>query len=72
MTTLDRTYRGISYDSTNHERASRSYVEHIYRGKKYQAPLNHDAALNSETAVLHYRGSVYQLRRKEAAMGANN
>ncbi len=67
MTTAFRTYRGATYRPTKHEQASSSYVEHVYRGKKYQAPLNHEAAPINESVELHYRGSVYHHRQKDAS-----
>ncbi len=67
MTTTERTYRGVTYKPNEHERASRAYVEHIYRGKRYEAPLRHEAAQIDESTELHYRGSVYHHRQEEAA-----
>lgn len=67
MTTKERTYRGISYKPTAHEHASSSFVEHVYRGKRYQAPLNHEAVKPDENIELHYRGSVYHHRKLEAS-----
>ena len=72
MTTAQRTYRGISYSPTEHERASNAYVEHIYRGKRYEAPLKHEAAQSDETVELHYRGSVYTHRQNQASMRLNS
>ncbi len=67
MITEERTYRGVSYKSNDHENLSKNSVEHVYRGKRYQAPLKHEPS-NSESKVeLHYRGSVYKQRQSEAS-----
>ncbi len=65
MKTLQRTYRGIPYSPFDHEQASGSYVEHIYRGKRYEAPLNHGPSNPNNSIELHYRGTVYQHRQKD-------
>ena len=65
MTTQLRTYRGIQYDPSKHEQASRAKVDHTYRGLHYEAPLRHDAAAPDPRVELHYRGSVYHHRRQE-------
>ncbi len=66
MKTAQRTYRGVVYDSTKHESMSNACVDHVYRGKHYQAPLNHEAVQPKENLELHYRGSVYQQRQQDA------
>ena len=67
MITAKRTYRGVAYLSTEHELASSNSVEHIYRGKRYQAPLKHEAALADPSVKLNYRGKAYQHRQNAAS-----
>ena len=71
MTTTQRTYRGIPYDTVPHERLSPIRVDHTYRGQHYDAPLRHEAA-TEPTVELHYRGSVYQHRREQARKHVNS
>ena len=72
MTITDRTYRGVAYKASDHERASDSYVEHVYRGKRYEAPLKHAAAEPNKNVELHYRGSVYHHRKNDVKLDAKN
>ena len=72
MFVAQRTYRGINYNPDEHETASRSWVEHVYRGKRYQAPLKHDPAENNPNIELHYRGSVYHHRKETAQNSIKN
>ncbi len=67
MTTAQRTYRGIAYNPSEHECASNKFMDHIYRGNHYQAPLKHDPSQANEKVELHYRGSVYHHRQKVAS-----
>ncbi len=60
-------YRGITYNPSEHELASANYVEHVYRGKKYTAPLNHKSVKPVQEVKLLYRGSVYEHRQKDAS-----
>ncbi|MAD68861.1 protein of unknown function DUF4278 [Synechococcus sp. BIOS-U3-1] len=71
MSTTQRTYRGIPYDTIQHERLSLIRVDHTYRGQHYDAPLHH-AAATEPTVELHYRGSVYQHRREQARKHVNS
>jgi len=71
MTTAQRTYRGIGYEPSNHENASSTFVEHIYRGKKYSAPLKHEARQDDPGLELNYRGKVYHHRQNAAAKNIN-
>lgn len=65
MTTQQRTYRGVSYDPSQHEQTSSTQVEHTYRGLHYSASLRHEAAIPDPTVELHYRGSTYHHRQQE-------
>ena len=67
MLTEQCTYRGVHYKSSEHEKASSSLVEHVYRGKRYQAPLKHEALVSDPEVKLRYRGKVYQHRRNVAS-----
>ena len=71
MTTTQGTYRGIPYETVQHESLSLIRVGHTYRGQRYDAPLRHAAAIEP-TVELHYRGSVYQHRREQARKPVNS
>ena len=64
-------YRGVSYDTVDHEATSNLPVEHTYRGQHYQAALHHDAASTSSDVELLYRGHAYHHRQQEAAAQVN-
>jgi len=72
MITKQHTYRGVSYQPADHEKASVSSVEHIYRGKRYSAPLRHQPSEQNEGVELHYRGNVYRHRKQDASCTINN
>lgn len=52
-------YRGIRYDSSQHESRSATPVDHVYRGHPYSAPLCHGAAAAKDGRKLFYRGHLY-------------
>lgn len=52
-------YRGIPYDAEQHEHPSAEAVEHLYRGRRYSAPLRHEAAPVNTSVELRYRGTTY-------------
>lgn len=60
-------YRGVAYDANQHEHPSPQPVEHVYRGRHFEAPLKHEAAEVDPALELHYRGHVYHHRAAEAA-----
>lgn len=60
-------YRGVSYDNAQHEQPAATPVDHAYRGHHYNASLRHEAADVHTGVELHYRGTIYQHRRDEAA-----
>lgn len=64
-------YRGVSYDPASHDHPSSAPVEHVYRGRHYQAPLNHEEAPVDSSIELHYRGHVYHHRAAQAADQVN-
>ncbi len=72
MINQQHTYRGVAYAPKEHEKASSAFVEHIYRGKRYQAPLRHESTDQDENIELHYRGSVYKHRKEMAHKAVNN
>ncbi|MEC9451950.1 MAG: DUF4278 domain-containing protein [Cyanobacteriota bacterium] len=72
MTTQERTYRGVTYQTANHEQPSKSAVEHVYRGQRYEAPLKHDARPADTEVELNYRGQVYHHRQNDAATSCNS
>ncbi len=67
MLTEQRVYRGVQYKSTEHEQASTELVEHVYRGKRYQASLKHEVLPADTQVKLRYRGKVYQHRQSVAS-----
>ncbi|MEB3184524.1 MAG: DUF4278 domain-containing protein [Cyanobacteriota bacterium] len=60
-------YRGVSYDPAQHEKLSDKPVDHVYRGRHYEAATRHDVAPVDTEVELHYRGSVYHHRQAQAA-----
>jgi hypothetical protein len=52
-------YRGVSYDSAQHEQPAANAVVHVYRGHRYSAPLRHEAVQADPSLELHYRGHLY-------------
>ena len=72
MITKQHTYRGVPYQPADHEKASPSFVEHIYRGKRYNAPLQHKMSEPDENIELNYRGSIYRHRKQQANFTINN
>ena len=52
-------YRGVSYDSAQHEQPSPSPVDHAYRGLHYSSALRHEAAAADPGRSFHYRGHEY-------------
>lgn len=64
-------YRGVNYDPTQHEKLSDTPVEHVYRGRHFDAATRHVAAPVNSGAELHYRGSVYHHNQAEAARQVN-
>ena len=72
MTTMSKLqYRGVSYDTANHEQPAAAPVEHAYRGQHFEAPLRHEAAAVDTAIDLQYRGHHYNHRRAEAAAQVN-
>jgi hypothetical protein len=71
MTVQQRTYRGVTYDASQHEQPGSEAVDHTYRGQHYDAPLRHDVAEPDTSAELHYRGSTYKHRQEEAHQQVN-
>ena len=67
MITAKHTYRGVGYQPADHEQASAATFEHVYRGKRYQASLKHEARPQDSDVQLRYRGKVYQHRKAEAS-----
>ncbi|QPN63306.1 DUF4278 domain-containing protein [Synechococcus sp. CBW1004] len=59
-------YRGVSYDNSRHEQLPAAPVEHIYRGRHFNAPIRHEAAAVDPELELHYRGHVYHHQASEA------
>lgn len=72
MTTAERTYRGVNYSPNQHERVSSTFVEHVYRGKRYEAPLKHEPTAPNQNVELNYRGTVYNHRQKAASLDTKN
>ena len=72
MTTQERTYRGVTYKTADHEQPSNSAVKHVYRGQPYEAPLKHDARPADTEVELNYRGQVYHHRQNDAATSCNS
>jgi hypothetical protein len=60
-------YRGVSYDPAQHEKLSDAPVDHVYRGRHFDAATRHEAAPVNTEAELHYRGTVYHHNQAEAA-----
>lgn len=52
-------YRGVSYDTADHVQPTSRPVDHVYRGRHYDAPLRHDPAPVDPSLDLHYRGHLY-------------
>jgi hypothetical protein len=60
-------YRGVSYDPAQHEQPPTQPVDHVYRGRHFDASLRHESAPANTEAELHYRGTVYHHRQDQAA-----
>ena len=72
MTTMTKLqYRGVSYDTANHEQPAATPVEHAYRGQHFEAPLRHEAAAVDVSVDLQYRGHHYHHRQAAAAAQVN-
>ena len=64
-------YRGVAYDTANHEQLSTEPVDHVYRGQHFDAAPRHDAAPVNTDVELQYRGQHYHHQQAEAARQVN-